>query len=689
MVAVANGALLSLFALVQLFNAPPQRIYWTLPTPGLVFGPFICRTHFAFYLNLCFGLGLGLLLSRDAECRAALSEKSRTWALMLHDPQTLWLSGALALMLSGVVLSLSRGGVLSLLAGCLVCLLVGARSWRLSLQQGAILLMLGLALGIGSFGMGRIEARIAALGQDDPALPGRMSVWQRVLPVVSEFPWLGTGLGTFGVVEPLSRPPGEDASVVWDHAHNDYLEALVEGGLARLLLSLLAVGLVLRLGIRSYRHNQGRPQAGLVLGALLGFTAVATHSVVDFGLHVPAVALLSVTVAAFLCMPCPAPAGDALASSAGDWRTLRASAGSFQLGWGASPIAAALLVLLGALLVHEARREEVAERLRRTAVAADQDQRIESLCAAVALTPENAALRVELAEAYLAKNTATRRAGEAAQLLINLAPDAAGAAGAMSADIRARTVVRLALADAARETRSTLVPAVQHYLQARAVCPLLPLPHLRLAALRDELLRAEPCRSYLARAKRLRPADTDVWYIAGLEELQQGDQQEAWRSWRQALRCSKRYLPDIVARSMARLSPAELVAQVLPANAEQLAAAAVQVFPDPADASKRRVFLEPALALLATPRDAATWHLKGRLHDLLGQPEDALAAYRAALSRAPRQTDWRYEYAQLLYEHGRLQPAREELIILLDQDPNHARAGLLLPVVNRKLRSLP
>src|SRR5262249_12821365 len=83
-----------------------------------------------------------------------------------------------------------------------------------------------------------------------------------------------------------------------DHAHNEYLEALVEGGVVRLLLSVAAVLFVCRLGWRALRRYRGRSTEGLVLGALLGFTAVVAHSAVDFGLHVPAVVALTAAVAA-------------------------------------------------------------------------------------------------------------------------------------------------------------------------------------------------------------------------------------------------------------------------------------------------------------------------------------------------------------------------------------------------------
>ena len=57
-------------------------------TQGQVFGPFICRNHFPFFVNICFALGVGLFLSvrRDPE--------GSWWnpLELLNDPPALWVS---------------------------------------------------------------------------------------------------------------------------------------------------------------------------------------------------------------------------------------------------------------------------------------------------------------------------------------------------------------------------------------------------------------------------------------------------------------------------------------------------------------------------------------------------------------------------------------------------------------------
>src|SRR5207248_11758591 len=63
-VLVLNGVALSLFGVVQNLTSRPQRLYWTYPTLGQVFGPCVSRNLFPYYVIVCVGLRLGLFLAR-------------------------------------------------------------------------------------------------------------------------------------------------------------------------------------------------------------------------------------------------------------------------------------------------------------------------------------------------------------------------------------------------------------------------------------------------------------------------------------------------------------------------------------------------------------------------------------------------------------------------------------------------
>jgi O-antigen ligase/tetratricopeptide (TPR) repeat protein len=688
--ALANGALLAVFGLAQ-FLSSPHRLFWTYDTPWPAFGPFNNRNHFAFYLNICVGLGAGLLLARylrpgrtcggrgltPAGRPGASSRRShpggatrRTWGerdrapaddrehrrwvfsppALLNDPQGLWIITALALMIGATVICRSRGGGVALLGAFLLGLIITLRRCRRLWGLGTVLLILALALGLVTWlGSGTVLARYRTLWAGDALRDGRIPLWSRTLPLVKDFPLWGTGYGTFVYVEFLRRSSVADEAL-YVYAHNDYLEALVEGGLVRFILSLAAVGLVARLGYRAICRHGGHSASGLALGALCAFSTVAVHSFFEFGLHIPAIALLATVLCAYLC-----------ALSDGEEPSVRQAATAAQAGgprpyalrlWGLAPAAAAVAVLLGLLLVREGWKACRAEELRAAALRQSELpgpisrtlQQIEYLERAARLAPEDVGLQIELAQAHL-----------------NL----------LREDL----------------TREHLVPALRHLLLARDLCPLRLEPHMQLAAFAEKLEKGDPRSAYLGRAKLVVPNDPTLWYVWGGMELSDEGPEQACKSWRRSLELSDQYLPAILDECADRLTPQEVLGRVLPDDPGLLARAASHLYPWPEQAAERRPLLERALVLLEQrpgPLQAQDLQTKAVIHTSLGQPAEALAAYRAALRREPQQADWRYEFAQLLYQQGHAQEARREVLLVLRQQPEHAKALQLLEAGTRQ-----
>ena len=219
--ALVNGSLLALFGFVQAFSADPQTIYWSYPAPGAtgVFGPFINRNHFAFQMNVCVGLGAGLLLSRYAgrgrmQGAAGPESRGRPRRPCTHERQDgihLWLDPvalgmifALALMISSMVYSLSRGGFLALLGGSILGLAIRLPRSRWSTQGRIVLLTLVTAVGLVSwFGYDRVVTRLGTFQEGLMSRGGRLAIWSRALPLVRDFPLWGSGYGTYQCVDVL------------------------------------------------------------------------------------------------------------------------------------------------------------------------------------------------------------------------------------------------------------------------------------------------------------------------------------------------------------------------------------------------------------------------------------------------------------------------------------------------------
>jgi tetratricopeptide (TPR) repeat protein len=692
-VALVNGTALALFGLVHFFTAPANTLYWKFPSPGQCFGPFACRNHFAFYTNLCVGLGVGLLLGARSFRAGPRARKSSaaTRPGLLQDAPALWVGAALVFMVSGMVFALSRGGIVALLTGAIACLSIQLwRTARLSrLGAGLLVLLMAVAL-LHWFGWERVENRLATLWQGKALQESRLPLWLRVLPAARDFPVWGTGLGTFPVVEPLYRRAAAEETLAYSNAENDYLEALIEGGVIRLVLSALAVALVLRFGYRAFCRHEGGWRGGLAMGALLAFICLAVESFGDFGLHIPAIAVLATVLCAQLCaLGDPAKHGPP----------------TYSVRWGGlAPLAApALAAVLGLALWNHGwtayRVQELRERairLEQRADPATPGRQLELLEEAARLVPASAPLQAEVAQAYMdvyrdrrrelldARQLAdgSRAVGEL--ILAGFSPAPGGAAVAPCWYLDSLAGQELGPRDDERLTGQYLRPALGHFLRARALCPLLPEPHRFLADYAGKLPLGDGRLTYLERAARVVPSDPVFWYLVGAEYL---DRQpaRAWESWRRCLELSDRFLEPILRKSAARLGPDGLLRRLLPDRPAVLLAAA-EVYPAPA--AQRHPFLEKALQLLdrqAPPWKAEDLHLQAQIQGALGASEKAVATFRAALAVAPKQVAWRLELAHLLHETGHPHEAGRELRILLAYQPDHVEAQGLLQAVLREI----
>jgi len=290
------GFFLALFGLTQSI-ASPNRVYWFRElSQSTAFGPFINRHHFAGYMELTIALPLGLLFGNAIE----------------KEKRLLYLFAAF-LMGVALVLTGSRGGIISLFAEILFFALFTAL-WRpersskrrksrirgalirFGLAGGLMLVLLGgvILLG-GEFSLTRF---IDSVNTDDPST-GRVHFWSVTLEIIKAHPWLGTGLGAFGVI--YTHYDSRNGLFRLEQAHNDYLQIISDTGLLGALLAFCFVILLFRY---AYRHTRSRDvfRRGVALSAIGGCFAVLVHSMFDFTLHTTSNALLFLILGAVATM---------------------------------------------------------------------------------------------------------------------------------------------------------------------------------------------------------------------------------------------------------------------------------------------------------------------------------------------------------------------------------------------------
>ncbi len=736
--ASVNGAALALLAIFQLFSSHPNQIYWQYNAPVSVFGPFICRNHFPFYVNCCIGLGLGLLIysqgdsslsdvherngdgrrhgrrhsSRRSRKNDSSSLEGSTSSAM--SVELLWLGIGLAVMLSAVLLSLSRGGVVVLFATALIGFLVWGRK-LLKLSSLTTGLVVGVAGAVGLlswFGFNLIKARLETLWQGG-GMEARTPLWTSCFPLFGKFPIFGTGYGTFQMVEPLNREyvSQEFNQLTFVHAHNEFIEAMVEGGLFRLVITLAGIGFVLAAGYRVLRGRAAGPSA-LVAGALFAFLTVVLHSTVDFGMHVPAITILVAVIAAYIMS-----LADNMVVSASRRETVIARPPRILRWGGLAPIlGAGVFAGVGFLLFAQSYQWHIVHRflgagLNRTDIsnAAQQERRIEYLKTAVALAPEYATTELSLAQAYyeafIGQQNLLTQKQEMVDLVAGILPpslltDSLGLPESLG------SLCRLAAETAPAAVRwqeylkkeddkignDYLKPAIRYFIVARDICPLLGKPHARLAAHRDLLAQGDTGEQYMERVRSLRKYDPEVWYISGVLAMTAAKEDEAFADWRRSLEYSDEYLSDIARRSMTLLNTKQLMETVIPDNPRQLYRAAIELYPLPAQKAERQPFLDRALTILAQPGHLVTWqewHLKAQIDIALDKFGEARTAYLAAIQFNPDPLDLRLEYARFMFQVDQAGEAKAELLGILSRNPNESQAKELLLYIEKdeKLRN--
>ena len=125
----------------------------------------------------------------------------------------------------------------------------------------------------------------------------RQEIWKDTLKLFRANPVLGVGLGAYETVFPIYAR--HDGMYVVNYAHNDYLQALSDGGIVGFGLALLFIVLLFRAVARSLKSPDPL-LAGLALGCGAGVFSLLVHSMFDFNLQIPSNALLFLFLSAVL-----------------------------------------------------------------------------------------------------------------------------------------------------------------------------------------------------------------------------------------------------------------------------------------------------------------------------------------------------------------------------------------------------
>lgn len=290
-VLVGLAAAISGYALYQFISG--SDLVWNIVSPykHRGSGTYINPNHLAGFLEMVLPLALAWILVSRAKAVTRV-----------------FLAYAAVMILGGIVVSLSRGGWAATAASMLVLfgLLLFHRNYRL---PAALVLAVMLAAGFlvapkSLFLKIRMREVTANEQFNDSA---RLDLWGPAVRMWHENVWWGVGPNHYNYRFREFRPQVIQRQP--DRVHNDYLNTLVDWGVAGAVL-VGAAWLVLIFGaVKTWRYVRGTSgdigggssnKFALVLGSSMGLIAILVHSLIDFNLQIPANAILAMTLMAFL-----------------------------------------------------------------------------------------------------------------------------------------------------------------------------------------------------------------------------------------------------------------------------------------------------------------------------------------------------------------------------------------------------
>lgn len=308
---VAAGLLSSVFGIVrQTMQRGEGGFLLAYLSAGSGYAQFVNKNHFAYLAEMALGLVLGIVAGGGAGRGRSLAH------LAIALP--VW---------AALVLSNSRGGVFAVL--CQLIFLAaafgivrrgvdveryeedsreedGSRFARLASSHAArvglaIVLLVVVVVGMMWLGGEPLAERMGSVGQEvaaegeDTTRAGRAAIWRATWEMFAAHPLAGVGLGAYWTAVPSFH--AGSGGLVPQQAHNDYLELLASAGVVGAALLVAFVVMFARRAGARLREGSDFARS-CALGALTGLVGVAVHSLVEFGLHVTANALVAVALVA-------------------------------------------------------------------------------------------------------------------------------------------------------------------------------------------------------------------------------------------------------------------------------------------------------------------------------------------------------------------------------------------------------
>ena len=287
----ALAALSAILGIAQLVNGSDSPLYFYASTNrGQPVGFFANSNHLATLLLTAMPFLAALVASARTR-----GDRVEGWAA-----DTIVLAAMGILLLLGVVVDGSIAGLgmlLPTLIGGYFLVRRGGGRRPLLIGAGAMVLLVGIFVAL-AFN----SPILAGYAQTslDAGPTSRIGFYQHSVAAIGHYFPFGTGLGSFVSVFPAFEDPQAVDSIFVNHAHNDYLEVMLELGLPGIILIVAFLGWWAWRAVAIWRDGESGllPRAATISSAI-----VLAHSLVDYPARTAAITAILVACCAMMARP--------------------------------------------------------------------------------------------------------------------------------------------------------------------------------------------------------------------------------------------------------------------------------------------------------------------------------------------------------------------------------------------------
>jgi len=299
-VLIAMGVFEAFYGLFELYNRNPRILFYKkIYYLDSLTGTFVNRNHLSGYLEMIIPLALGLIIARiDLFSLAGLKWREKLLRLSEKGLSTnLLMTLGIIIMSLAIIFSKSRSGVFLLVFTFILFFQLSAlyfgragyqKKWIKNFLKIVFLIIIFISFYIG------INATVERFALDKFLHEARPAVWANTIGIFSDFPFFGTGLGTFASL--YSAYEDSEEFLRYSHAHNDHLEYLSELGVFGFVFLLGGILFMLINSFLIWRVRRHPAVKGLALGGIVAIVCILIHSITDFNLQIPANMMLFTVV---------------------------------------------------------------------------------------------------------------------------------------------------------------------------------------------------------------------------------------------------------------------------------------------------------------------------------------------------------------------------------------------------------